>query len=153
MRGERESTQGLRGAVVGQVLLWWDTASHPWAPGPRSAQASTASTFRRPGCPTLGLGQGGPIVRETFTQHPETLIPGPTQWPAPGVSQVALGGACPGDCWQLIPSRLESTQKAQRKPRTPVSTCLPGLKDKFSILFLGSLLKKLSLCKRRGYWF
>ena len=97
--------RGSEGLWWDRSPMWRDRASNPRAPGPRSAQASTTSTCRRPGCPTLGLGQGGPIVRETFTQHPETLVARPTQWPAPGVSQVALGGACPGVCWQLILSR------------------------------------------------
>lgn len=95
-------------APRGSEGLWWDRFScagtrlpilghqGPEVPRPLPPPPSDALA-----APLWGLGREVPSSRETFTQHPETLIPGPTQWPAPGVSQVALGGACPGDCWQL----------------------------------------------------
>lgn len=81
-------------------------ASAPWAPGPRSAQASTTtSTFGRPGCPTLGLGQGDPIIPETFAQHPESLTPCPSPVTCSGH---VLGGLSP---WGPLAAHPEQVVK------------------------------------------
>lgn len=88
-------------------------SSDPWAPGPRSAQAPTTSTFRRPGGPTLRLGQGS---GGSFTQHLEPPTPCPNPVAHSRWSQVALGTTCPGDCWQCIlstPGEHRGSQELQ----------------------------------------